>query len=144
MCLLQKGGVHKKGEITLAQIINEIKKNPEIYKSGGLACFIGIVRGIDEKGDKVTKLAFEAYEEKANETLLKICNELIERDGIIDVHIHHIIDELDVSEDVVYVVVAGGHRYDLWPTLRDAVERFKEDAPIWKKEFTLSGAQWIH
>jgi molybdopterin synthase catalytic subunit len=141
---LQKGGVHKKGEITLDQIISEIKKNPEIYKSGGLACFIGIVRGIDEKGDKVTKLALEAYEEKANETLLQICNELIERDGIIDVHIHHIIDELDVSEDIVYVVVAGGHRQDLWPTLRDAVERFKEEAPIWKKEITLSGAQWIH
>jgi molybdopterin synthase catalytic subunit len=141
---LQKGGVHKKGEITLDQIISEIKKNPEIYKSGGLACFIGIVRGIDENGDKVTKLALEAYEEKANETLLQICNELIERDGIIDVHIHHIIDELDVSEDIVYVVVAGGHRQDLWSTLRDAVERFKEEAPIWKKEITLSGAQWIH
>lgn len=141
---MQKGGVHKKGEITLDQIINEIKKNPEIYKSGGLACFIGIVRGIDEQGDKVTKLALETYEEKANEVLLNICNELIERDGIIDVHIHHIIDELDVTEDIVYVIVAGGHRHDLWPTLRDAVERFKEEAPIWKKEFTLSGAQWIH
>ena len=97
-----------------------------------------------EEIDAICDRLGELKAEKANEALQTICNELREKEGIIDVHIHHIIDELDVSEDIVYVVVAGGHRNDLWPTLREAVERFKEEAPIWKKEFTISGSQWIH
>ena len=54
--------------------------------------------------------------------------------GIVDVQIHHLLGEFNVGEDLVYVSVAGSHRTDVFPVLREAVERYKSEAPIFKKE----------
>jgi molybdopterin synthase catalytic subunit len=126
------GEVHNKGEIGLMDIISEMKKNPDLYKAGAIACFIGIVRGETQKGVPVKKLELEAYEEKANETLTNICEEIKNKEGIVDVQIHHNVGEFEVGEEVVYVVVAGAHRKELFSALVDAVERYKKEAPIWK------------
>ena len=84
------------------------------------------------------KLELEAYEKKANEVLDKICENLRKKRGVIDVQIHHLIGEFDVGDDLVYVVVAGAHRGDIFPILEEAVERYKKEAPIFKKEYILS------
>jgi molybdopterin synthase catalytic subunit len=39
-----------------------------------------------------------------------------------------------VGEDVVYVSVAGSHREAVFSVLREAVERYKNEAPVFKKE----------
>ena len=141
---MRKGEVHHKGEITLQKVISEIKKSSKINEVGAIVCFIGIVRGIGKDGGRVEKLEFEAYEEQANEILSKICEETIEKyNDVVDVHIHHNIGTLNVGEDIVYVVVAGGHRQEVFQALREAVERFKKEAPIWKKEYTDKGSYWI-
>lgn len=129
---MRSGEVHNKGEISLMDIIGEIRKNPNINKAGAIACFIGIVRGQSQEGVPVEKLELEAYEEKANETLTGICEDIKRREGIIDVHIHHNVGEFGVGEEVVYVVVAGKHRKELFSALIDAVERYKKEAQIWK------------
>ena len=64
-------------------------------------------------------------------------------DGIIDVRIHHIVGELEVGEDIVYIVVAGSHRSEVFKVLREAVERMKREAAIWKKEITDLGEYWV-
>ncbi|MGQ9719927.1 MAG: molybdenum cofactor biosynthesis protein MoaE [Candidatus Jordarchaeum sp.] len=129
---MRRGEVHNKGEINLMDIIDEIKKNPDLSKAGAIACFIGIVRGETQDGVPVDKLELEAYEEKANETLTNICEEIRKREGIIDVQIHHNVGEFKVGEELVYVVVAGGHRKELFSALIDAVEGYKKEAQIWK------------
>ncbi|MHA1208080.1 MAG: molybdenum cofactor biosynthesis protein MoaE [Candidatus Freyarchaeota archaeon] len=129
---MKSGGVHKKGEITLMDILEEVRRNPNLYKAGAIACFIGIVRGETKKGVPVEKLELEAYEEKANETLTNICEDIKRREGIIDVQIHHNLGEFRVGEELVYVVVAGGHREELFSALIEAVERYKKEAEIWK------------
>jgi len=50
------------------------------------------------------------------------------------VQIHHFTGEFDLGEDLVYVLVAGGHRENVFPALKEAVERYKKEAPIFKKE----------
>ena len=80
----------------------------------------------------------EAYEEKANAVLAKICSDLSQKPGIVDVQIHHLLGEFNVGEDLVYVSVAGSHRTDVFPVLREAVERYKSEAPIFKKERVLN------
>jgi len=67
----------------------------------------------------------------------------LKRPGIVDVRIHHVIGELEVGEDIVYVVVAGGHRSEVFEVLREAVERMKREAAIWKKEITDRGEYWV-
>jgi molybdopterin synthase catalytic subunit len=102
-----------------------------------MTLFIGVARGNTLEGEKVKKLKLEAYEEKANEVLDKICDDLAKKPGITDVQIHHLLGEFDIGEDMVYVLVAGSHRTDVFPVLREAVERYKSEAPVFKKEYIV-------
>ncbi|MDH5793090.1 MAG: molybdenum cofactor biosynthesis protein MoaE [Candidatus Bathyarchaeota archaeon] len=128
-------GVTKKGKFSLLDMIKNVKSKTDFQKAGAIALFIGLVRGETLKGDKVQKLELEAYEEKANEILASICNDLKKKQGIVDVQIHHLLGEFSVGEDLVYVLVAGAHRRNVFSVLEEAVERYKKEAPIFKKEY---------
>lgn len=132
-----KAGVHEKGTFTVQDAISNIKKDANYHKAGAIALFIGVVRGETLEGEKVEKLKLEAYEEKANQVLTKICDDLSQKPGIVNVQIHHLLGEFNVGDDLVYVAVAGSHRTDVFPVLREAVERYKSEAPVFKKERTV-------
>jgi molybdopterin synthase catalytic subunit len=131
-------GVHEKNAVSLLGIIGSAKKKPSFRKAGAIALFVGVVRGENLKGEKVQKLELDAYEEKANETLGSICEDLKNRPGIMDVQIHHLLGEFNVGEDLVYVLVAGSHRKQVFTVLKEAVERYKKEAPIFKKEHVVN------
>lgn len=63
-----------------------------------------------------------------------ICADLQKKPGIVDVQIHHLLGDFNVGDDMVYVSVAGSHRPEVFSVLREAVERYKHEAPIFKKE----------
>jgi len=130
-------GIHEKGKLSLLDLLKSVKDRSDFRKAGALAMFIGVVRGETLGGKTVKKLELEAYEEKANEALGNICKELREKKGIIDVQIHHFVGEFNVGEDLVYVVVAGAHRRNVFPVLEEAVERYKKEATIFKKEYVI-------
>jgi len=141
-------GVHEKGTFSLADAVKDAKAKTGFRNVGAIATFVGVVRGVDLKGEKVQRLELEAYEEKANETLRRICRDLMKHDGIVDVQIHHLVGQFEVGEDLVYVLVAGAHRGRVFSTLEEAVERYKSEAPIFKKEHvqTKNGktkAHWV-
>jgi len=127
-------GVHEKGTFSFNDLMENIRKNEHFTKTGAIGMFIGVVRGEDNEGKKVEKLTLEAYEEKANEILDKICNDLQDKQGIVDVQIHHLLGEFNPGDDLVYVSVAGSHRPEVFSVLREAVERYKHEAPVFKKE----------
>ncbi len=127
-------GVHEKGTISILDLISNSKKSDNFKKAGAIALFIGVARGETLEGEKVQKLTLEVYEEKANGVLAKICDDLSKKPGIVDVQIHHLLGEFNVGEDLVYVLVAGSHRTDVFPVLQEAVERYKSEAPVFKKE----------
>jgi molybdopterin synthase catalytic subunit len=132
--MTQHSGVHEKGTFNLSDLINNTKKNEEFAKAGAIAIFIGVVRSVTPEGKKVVNLKMEAYEEKANEVLTTISKELSKKLGIVDVQIHHLLGEFNVGEDMVYVSVTGSHREEVFSVLREAVERYKKEAPVFKKE----------
>jgi molybdopterin synthase catalytic subunit len=132
--LTDQASVHEKGTFNLQTLMDNVKKNPNFSKAGAITLFIGIVRGENNDGQKIVKMTLEAYEEKANETLQKIAQELSQKPGVVDVQIHHLLGEFNVGEDVVYVSVAAGHRKEAFDVLREAVERYKHEAPVFKKE----------
>jgi molybdopterin synthase catalytic subunit len=146
--VISHAGVHEKGTFAVTDLINIARKEAGFQKTGAITMFIGVVRGESAEGEKVQKLEIEAYEEKANDVLFSICNDLKKRSGITDVQIHHLLGEFSVGEDLVYVLVAGSHRESLFPVLKEAVERYKKEAPIFKKEYvtTKKGrkcARWL-
>ena len=137
-------GIHKKNELTLSDLIQSMKENADFYKAGAIATFVGVVRGQTLDGERVEKLEIEAYEEQANGVLADICEDLKKRDGIVDVQIHHLIGEFNVGEDLVYVIVAGGHRQNTFRVLQEAVERYKNETPVFKKEYIVDECGRMH
>jgi molybdopterin synthase catalytic subunit len=131
-------GVHQKGTISLVQLIDSVKTGSDFEKAGAIGLFVGVVRGKTAKGEKVMKLELDAYEEKANEVLRSICSGLKKKPGIVDVQIHHLLGEFSVGEDLVYVMVAGSHRASVFSVLKEAVESYKREAPIFKKELVVA------
>ena len=129
-----RAGVHEKGTFSVSDLLNSTKKNENYEDAGAISLFIGVVRGQNLEGEKVRKLTLEAYEEKANEVLTKICDDLVKKPGIVDVQIHHLLGEFSVGEEMVYVLVSGSHRTEVFSVLREAVERYKSEAPVFKKE----------
>ena len=133
---MTNAGVHEKGTFNSQDAIDNIKKDPNYHKAGAIGLFIGVVRGetLESEKERVEKLTIEAYEEKADQVLTKISQELTKKPGIVSVQIHHLLGEFNVGDDLVYVAVAGAHRTDVFPVLREAVERYKSEAPVFKKE----------
>ncbi|WP_407355929.1 molybdopterin synthase [Methanolobus sp. WCC5] len=129
--------------VTLNSLIRKVRSNPDICLSGGIATFTGIVRRVS--GDvETTAIDFEKYEGVAEMAIERICQQLREKDDIIDVLIHHRTGLIRSGEDIVYIVVAAAHRKELFETLVEALELIKEEVPIWKKEYTINGDFWVH
>ncbi len=135
--MLIKAGVHEKGTLSVFDLLENTRKNVDFRKVGAIAMFIGVVRGETKDDENVKGLELEAYKEKADEVLENICKELQAKEGIVDVQIHHFTGSFHVSEELVYVLVAGSHRSHVFPVLEEAVERYKKEAPIFKKEYVM-------
>ena len=50
---------------------------------------------------------------------------------------------LKVGEVSVAVVVSAEHRKEAFEACRFGIDSIKEKAPIWKKEFSESGTEWL-
>ncbi len=137
MRTIKSSGVHKKGALSLSDVLKQIKANPDFRKAGAIGVFVGVARGETANGETVKRLELEAYEKKADEVLESICRDLKAKPGVVDVQIHHLLGEFNVGEELVYVVVAGAHRQSIFPVLEEAVERYKREAPIFKRETVL-------
>src|SRR3989304_975907 len=125
---------------TLDSLVNKIRSSKDIERAGAIGTFTGIVRAVSED-TRTEFLEFEAYGEVAQRKMNEICRDLKEKEGIIDVAMHHRTGIIQAGENIGYIVVASGHRQQLFPVLSEAIERLKAEVPIWKKEHTLKG-EW--
>ena len=138
-------GIYEKGTVDFTDILRAIKMNPSIGDAGAILSFTGIVRNTSEDGISVSNLKIDAYEELANKSIETICTELKGVKGIIDLKIVHLKGQFEISEDLVYVVVASAHREEGFEILRTAVERYKKEIAVWKKEIFSDGkSEWVH
>ncbi len=140
-----ESGIYNKEEITLDHIINSIKKNPNITQVGSIHTFTGIVRETSKEGKPVIRMKIDAYRELANKTILKICEKLKRKKGIIDVKIIHLKGDFELSEDLVYIVVASAHREEGFDAVIRAVDMYKKEITVWKREdFSNGTSEWVH
>jgi molybdopterin synthase catalytic subunit len=110
--------------------------------AGAIATFIGTVRDAG-RGQPVTHLEYEAYAPAAELAFSQIGDEIRTRWGLDGVAIAHRVGTLPVGEASVAISVASPHREAAFEACRYAIERIKEIAPIWKKEYYQGGAAWI-
>jgi molybdopterin synthase catalytic subunit len=110
--------------------------------AGAVVTFAGRVR--DRSGDRsVTKLEYEAYPEMAEGIFAQIGDEAKSRFEIRDIVIHHRTGSLAVGEVSVAIAVSAEHRAAAFEACRYAIDRLKQIAPIWKKEYSPDGAVWV-
>jgi len=113
--------------------------NPKI---GAVASFIGVCRDAND-GTAVTKMTLEHYPGMTEKALEKIVAEAKSRWNVIDVLVVHRVGELKPTDQVVLVVVSGGHRGDAFAACEFVMDYLKTRAPFWKKEETPQGARWV-
>ncbi len=110
--------------------------------SGASVLFTGTVRDHSEQ-DKVSKLHYEAYQEMAEKILQEIENEIRTKWKINKFVVIHRTGTLKVGEVSVAVAVSAEHRKEAFEACKFGIDSIKEKAPIWKKEFAESGAEWL-
>ena len=140
-----ESGIYSKGKIDLGSIIKSIKQNSNIIEAGSIHTFTGIVRNKSKNGKPVVSMKIDAYDELANQSISKICEKLMQKEGIIDVKIIHLKGEFELTEDLVYVVIASVHRKEGFEAISEAVEMYKKEIAVWKREdFSDGSSEWIH
>ncbi|EFO78965.1 molybdopterin converting factor, subunit 1 [Oscillochloris trichoides DG-6] len=111
-------------------------------EDGAVVTFAGVVRNHSE-GRATAYLNYEAYTDMATAVLVQLAGEAHQRWPIGRVAIHHRIGRLNIGETAVLVVVAAPHREAAFAAAAYMMDRIKEVAPIWKKEYWANGeAEW--
>jgi len=127
-----------KGDFSVDEELRYLAK-PSV---GGLVTFIGTVRDESEAGH-VEKMEIEVYPEMAERQLETIRGEAISKFGVEDVLVIHRYGVLKVGDNIVLVAVSAGHRAEAFAACRYVIDELKKRVPIWKREYTPSGAHWV-
>jgi molybdopterin synthase catalytic subunit len=109
---------------------------------GAVVTFLGLVRN-HNVGRGVRYLEYEAYEPLALKAFERIGQEIHERWPGARLALHHRIGRLEIGDASVAIAARSPHRADAYAACRYAIERVKQIAPIWKREFFDGGDVWI-
>ncbi len=107
----------------LNAIMAEIQANPDFSKAGMVLIHYGVVRSFDLEGREVESLEVEIHPERAEE----IRTEMLQRPGIVDVVVKLNPGRLKVGDPIMLAVVAGGTRPQVFPVLKELVDRLKQE-----------------
>lgn len=111
--------------------------------SGGVVCFLGVVRDHSEGRDGVVGLTYEAYEGQALRALGDVAVEARRRWAVIErLALLHRTADLALSDVSVVVVVSSPHRPEAFEAARFCIDTLKETVPIWKREHWKDGSDW--
>ncbi len=109
---------------------------------GAVATFLGLVRN-HNVGRRVQYLEYEAYEPLAMRAFDRISEEVRVHWPGVRLALHHRIGRIEIGDASVAIAAASAHRADAFSACRYTIERVKQIAPIWKREFFEGGDVWI-
>ena len=109
---------------------------------GAVTTFLGVVRN-HNVGRRVHYLEYEAYEPLAVRTFERIAAEIASKWPDTRLALHHRIGRIEIGGVSVAIAAASPHRGHAFSACRYAIERVKQIAPIWKREFFDGGDVWI-
>jgi molybdopterin synthase catalytic subunit len=109
---------------------------------GAVATFLGLVRN-HNAGRVVRYLEYEGYEALAIRAFERIAAEVQDRWPGVKLALHHRLGRIEIGQPSVAIAAASAHRADAFAACRYTIERVKQIAPIWKREFFEGGDVWI-
>lgn len=122
------------------QQVHDLVKRPT---DGAVVTFDGIVRN-NFDGRQVRYLEYEAYAAMAEKKMAGIAAEVQAKFAVGDVAMVHRIGRLEIGESSILIAVAAPHRQPAFEACAYAMDRVKQDVPVWKKEFFADGeSHWV-
>ena len=109
---------------------------------GAVVTFLGLVRN-HNVGRRVRYLEYEAYEPLALNAFERIGVEIRDRWPDARLALHHRVGRLEIGDASIAIAIRSPHRANAYAASRYAIERVKQIAPIWKREFFDGGDMWI-
>jgi Molybdopterin converting factor, large subunit len=104
-------------------MIRKVKEHPEYHKAGMILCHNGIVRETSRQGKRISHLVVKTDRERLAEIVAKMKR----RPGIIEMLAQVNEGKLVAGDDVMFVVVAGDFRENVFPVLMEAIDLIKKD-----------------
>jgi molybdopterin synthase catalytic subunit len=124
--------------IDTAALVDEVRR-PD---SGATVLFLGTVRDHSDGRGDVTHLDYEVYAEFVESKISEIVAEAVSKWPVLAAVVEHRSGEVVVGEVSVAVAVSTAHRVDAFAAGEYIIDELKDRAPIWKKEYRPSGAEW--
>ncbi len=128
--------------LALEPVVQVVTALSRAGSDGAVVSFLGLVRN-QNAGRRVEYLEYEAYEPLALRVFARIADEALARWPSAELALHHRIGRVDVGDASVAIAASSPHRADAYAACRYAIERVKQIAPIWKREYFEGGDMWI-
>jgi molybdopterin synthase catalytic subunit len=116
-----------------AERLNAIVVTPH---TGAIVTFQGTTRDVE-------RLEYEAYEPMAEERIAAVLADALARHEIEAAAAEHRTGAVPRGEPSVLVAIAAAHRGPAFAAAREAIDRIKAEAPIWKREVDGARAEWV-
>jgi MoaE-MoaD fusion protein len=105
--------------------------------AGAVVIFQGVTR-------EVERLDYEAYIEMAEQRIEQIMRECVAAHGLCAGAAEHRVGSVALGEPSVIVAASAAHRAEAFAGAREAIDRIKSEAPIWKREHAgESSGRWL-
>ena len=123
------------------QEVNDLVKRPT---DGAVVTFDGIVRN-NFAGRSVQSLEYEAYAAMAEKKMTDIGQEVRQKFAVGAIAMIHRLGHLTIGESSIVIAVAAPHRHAAFEACAYAMDRVKQEVPIWKKETFVDGdTHWVN
>lgn len=109
---------------------------------GGLVTFTGMVR-LHSRGTTIDHLEYEAYAPMAVKVMTQLCEEIEAEIAGVRIAVEHRVGNLAIGDVAVVIAAAAPHRAEAFTACRAMIDRLKDRVPIWKKEISVDGAEWV-
>src|SRR3990172_1325217 len=134
--------------ITEAELdLNDLLAQITLTSTGAAAIFTGMVRGETSRDNphETVYLEYEAYVPMAEAKMKQVADEIRQRwPDVEGIAIVQRVGTLMPGTPTVLIGCTAAHRdTGVFEAARYGIDRLKEIVPIWKKEVSPAGEQWI-
>ena len=123
------------------QELDSIKKLNKNF--GGLASFLGQVRGTGDGKKALLSLELEHYPDMTEKEIISICSNANDMWNLHAIRVVHRIGKLFPGDNIVLVLVASAHRKEAIKAVEFIMDFLKSRVPLWKKENYKRNSFWV-
>ena len=126
--------------------MNELLDKITLNSTGAAAIFTGMVRGETVRdGHQTIYLEYESYKPMAEAKMRQVALEIRKQWPMVEgIAIVQRVGKLMPRTPTVFIACTAAHRDSgVFEAARYGIDRLKEVVPVWKKEISSSGEEWV-